>query len=653
METRTVEETEGVLDYIQRGGRLHAFDYTNIPQEEKEKGFAKAREYLNQPMRSVINGAEDTEQNRIWFDSGNTWYHHANPNNPDERFGRIYPLHKEAVAYLMTVAMDSQWDPQWDGPENFESRKAVLDKFLASVYEDRHLYAGLMALSQGKTGLEVYRDMQEHFDFWRAYRAVKDVMVMDEVFLESGGDTKLAYKPYAGVVGIWQPFNFSCIGIGDASAALLMGNSVVIHTSARNVGPYKWQFDKLLEAGVPPHRIQFVIPHDDPSGKIKPDTAMSEALAAHPDMQVIQFTGSHAVAQRLHKVQSKKVQQFGRLDYKLHAEASGYNPFVIAGLPEGSLEPLQAFLLEDDPGGMSSEEWDRFFDELPDGTLKNLCTAVVDCVTGLQAHKCSTCKEFIVAVDEDEERGIHPDDASALKFMIAERLRRVKVGKVEDGGCDMGALIDQKMHNDVRRKVNKIMKEGGILLTPDSVKEAMEGDGRPQTMRPVMYEVPKDQNLDTMETVEIFAPIVRWKEVNGIQAAIERANDLGYALTGTVLAATKKQAEMIREHMPQGVVYVSGDEGQVDGCTAAPAPQIPFGGSGKSGTALPYRPGTPHHPLLFAQQVSHTREPRSTWGQRKHANATRAALDVLAQRDPEGVREWVRREVETLKSEEE
>lgn len=626
------EDTDAVLEFIERGGRLLAIDYTKIPPEEKQEGFRKAREYLHQSMHSVIAG--------VAVQNPDHTYYHPNPNDPTETFAPVHPLSREYVDTVMDIAMDEEFHPGWDGQENFEARQHVLDQFVARVYQDRATLAALMALCQGKTGFEVYRDMQELFDFWREYREVQEVMRYNESLLRSDGDTTLEYRPLDGVVGIWQPFNFSCIGAGDTMGALLMGNSVVVHTSARNVGTYKWLYEKLLEAGVPPERVQFVIPHDDPD-PAKVDNSMSVALAEHSDMQLIQFTGSHAVAQKLHAIQARKVQDgVGRLDYKLQAEASGYNPFVITGLPEGAMKPLYAFLVaggheDDEP---TAEAWDQFFARLEQegGTLQNLLNAATDSVMGLQAHKCSSCKEFIVAVDEHE--GMSPMDASMLKILIAERLRRVKIGPVEEGGVEMGALIDEKMHTLVWDSVEKIAAEGGELLTVASPDEAMCVPGLPNAMRPAFYEVPKG-NLAPMDKVEIFAPVVRWNEVDGIDAALERANDLGYALTAAIFAATEEEAKALREQMSHGVVYISG------GCTGAPAPQIPFGGSGKSGTGSAYRPGNSRTPVAFTQEVSRPRSPRVEWGKGLHPSPTSDVLDSIARRDPEGVIAWVRREM--------
>lgn len=634
------EDFASVLEFIERGGRPRGIDYTAVGPELKADGFRKAREYLHQPISSVVGGMQILNSERT--------YHHPNPNNPDgETFAPIHPLPLERVAEVMDIALDEEECPVWDGQENFERRRRVLSAFLANVYRDRHTYSALMALCQGKTGYEGYLDMQEHFDHWRQYREVRGPELFNEFLLRSNGDTALENRPLEGIVGVWQPFNFSCIGIGDTVAALLKGNSVVIHTSARNIGTYKWLYDKLLEAGVPPERAQFIVPHDDPDDYAKADTAMSEALAAHPGVQLIQFTGSHKVAKLLHAAQADKVQKGTEwLDYRLQAEASGYNPIVVAGFPQGTLDPLRSFLGGHESTTPIPEAWDHFFAglEREGGMLQNFLRAVVFSTTGLQAHKCSSCKEFVVALDEEGEVGLQPADAAMLKLCVAERLKRVKIGAVEGGGVDMGSLIDRKMHRDVRGKLERVVAEGGQLLTGDSVDDIMHVEGLPNAMKVALYEVPKG-NLTSMDKVEIFAPVVRWLEVHGVEGALERVTNLGYALTAAVVAPTENLAKEIRNQMPQGVIYISSDAGGVDGCTGAPAPQIPFGGSGKSGTGSAYRSGSARYSHFSTQEVSRPRFCRLDWGKGLHPSPTSDLLDFIARWDPEGVMAWVRKEI--------
>lgn len=252
-----------------------------------------------------------------------------------------------------------------------------------------------------------------------------------------------------------------------------------------------------------------------------------------------------------------------------------------------------------------------------------------------------------MAVDPAGQEGLLPVDAGMLKLLVAERLKRVKIGPAEAGGVDIGALIDVKMHMLVRKSLQKIVEEGGEFLTtdtPDDVDSVMTVDGQPQAMRVAFYEVPGGK-LDTMDAVEIFAPVVRWNEVQGRDGAIARATSLGYALTATVVAPTEREAKEVRTHLPHGVAYISSDNGNIDGCTGAPAPQIPFGGGWKSGTGSPCRPGNSQYPIGFTQKVSRPRCARADWGKGKYPAPTSDVLDSVARRDPQGVLKWVQENI--------
>lgn len=607
----SLEDAADVLDFISRGGRLPGVDYNQLPAEERDEGFRHARAYLNRNMGSVINGVEQT-----YFSDGDDdlSYHHSNPNNPDETFGTLYALGGDQVDEVMEVAAYSPELPDWDGMHHLTTRIAVLDRFMATLYEQRHVFAGLMALSQGKSGNEVFRDMQELFDFARNYRKVPDAILLHQAALHSSGDTAVDYHPIQGVIGVWQPFNFTCIGVGEAMSALMLGNRVVIHTSARNVGPYKWCFEKMLEAGVPPSRLQFVIPHDTDDPSRSRDDTMSESLAQHPLIKLIAFTGSHAVASRLKSAQAEKATRHGSLDYKLNAETGGYNPLLVAGLPDGALDPLLAAPRE--------EDWGTFLAHLEPGTfLYNFRAALVDSVCGLQSHKCSAMGEIVVALDETRKNGLSLLEARLLQSFAVEILNRVTVADVtQDPKANMGGLIDMKAKDGLLRDVQQLIERGASILTGDgTLAERSDVEGLPTGLKPILWEVASSVDLGELDAQELFGPVVRWNAIEGgREALVTRANSLGYALTSSVIDSTLERGRELHDRIPHGVSYVASGP-LVDGTTAAPAPQVPFGGHGKSGTGTANRPGTMFHPLDFAQPVSRGRLPRAEWGQALNA----------------------------------
>lgn len=606
------ESLESVMEFIRAGGRLPAIHVLDEDDEDVAEGLRKAEQYLDRDMFSEVSGREWPRD--IRFDSDHHYYH-PEPNRPDCVGGKIYPLLPQNVDAVMAevAARKAEDIPGWDGEENLDARIEVLDRAMAMMWQDRHTFAGLLALSGGKNDMEIFRDLQELFDFARNYRLVEHEMNKQQDVLRSKGNTSWGYRAMDKAVGIWQPFNFACIGIGEAIAALIAGNTVVIHTSARAVGPYKWAYEKLKAAGVPVGRMHFIIPDGDDASETGGDPEMSKRLAEHDDLGNIYATGSSAVMRQLQATQVEKNARQKRLDLQLHAEAGGYNPLVVLGLPDGAMESLTEFFAElsHDEVAPSGGDWDRFLASLPkDSFLASFAEALVDSACGLQGHKCSALSRVIVAVGEG---AVSRSDADMLKRFAIEVMNRVEVGDVvENPGVRMGSLIDEGMHKKVRGQVQKILDRGGRILTGDGhLAERMSVDGLPSAMRPIIYEDPNWTPEDGYD--EIFAPVFGWVEVDGRKAAIQNAWDIHYALTLSVVDATTDGAKEAREQLPHGVAYVSG-KGYVGPTTAAPASDIAFHGYKASGTGSEDKsPGTARRPLAFMQQYPRVNVPRCDW----------------------------------------
>lgn len=605
-------DLESIFDFIRKGGRLPGVDYNNLKPVEKERGLKAARAFLNKPMFSVVNGValdgKDEFDKRTYF--------HPNPNDQEEKFGTIHALHPEKVDHVMSIVDNGKRTkiPDWDGEHNLGKRIEVLDRAMALIYKDKNVLAGLLALSGGKSGLEGFRDMQELFDFANNYRGVPKQIALQQLVLKSDGDTSLGVRELDKVVGLWQPFNFPCIGAGDLIAALMMGNTVVIHTSARMVGPYLWFFEKFREAGVPAPRVHFVIPHGDSEGG-KIDSTMSENLAKSDVIGNIYFTGSRAVASKLQQTQAEKNNRLGRLDLKLHAEAGGYNPMLIVGLPERALQELEAFR----PSCCFE------ISSCPQGSwLREFAEAIIDSSCGLQGHKCSALGRVTVAIDDSGVNGLTTKQAWKLQQFALAALESVQAGDVtRDPKVKMSGLIDMAMRNKIIEALSRIIKAGGKThgrFSLEEISRRIPGS----RMLPIMFEAPAG-----MEVEEIFGPVFEWKQVDGRNLAIQDTQRLPYALTCAVYAKTAEEALAIREQLPNGVGYIS-SETCAPTTTAAPAPQIPFGGKKASGTdSGVLKPGTANHPLQFADVYAKA-IPRNEWGKGLgDPNRTLAAFEAF------------------------
>ena len=165
-----------------------------------------------------------------------------------------------------------------------EARREVLRALADLLDEHRHEAAELAALDNG-TPVSVLRPGRYTAAWVRAYADMATELVEEDVDVERG-TARLRRVPY-GVVGVIPPWNGSMVGMGQkCGPALAAGNTVV--AKPPELAPFGMlRFAELaLEAGLPPGVLNVVVG----------GPATGAALAAHPDIDKLTFTGGAGTA---------------------------------------------------------------------------------------------------------------------------------------------------------------------------------------------------------------------------------------------------------------------------------------------------------------------------------------------------------------------
>jgi phenylacetaldehyde dehydrogenase len=185
-----------------------------------------------------------------------------------------------------------------------EQRAALLDRFADLVAQHR---ADLVPLVQAETGatLRVTETMQvpQTVDRLRRYArgALEPVTVpmppveMPSTALAPGGvlGTVVVRQP-VGVVACITPYNFPLVNMaGKIGPALAMGNTVVVKPAPQDPLAVLRVAELAAEAGFPPGVVNVVVGSGADTG---------EALVAAPGVDMVSFTGSTVVGQRIGSV---------------------------------------------------------------------------------------------------------------------------------------------------------------------------------------------------------------------------------------------------------------------------------------------------------------------------------------------------------------
>jgi len=203
-------------------------------------------------------------------------------------------------------------------------RADILDRAAELMEERRGRLINLLQIEGGKTIDDAVSEVREAVDFCRYYAAEARRLMGEAVRMPgpTGESNQLVLRGRGVFVAI-SPWNFPlAIFLGQVTAALAAGNSVVAKPAEQTPVIAFEAIELLYDAGTPHTALQF-LPGD---GKI------GEALVNHPGIGGVVFTGSWEVARTINRTLAAKD---GAI-VPLIAETGGINAMIVdaTALPE-------------------------------------------------------------------------------------------------------------------------------------------------------------------------------------------------------------------------------------------------------------------------------------------------------------------------------
>jgi len=306
-------------------------------------------------------------------------------------------------------------------------------------------------------------------------------------------------EPY-GVVGAITPWNYPLHQIAlKAAFAMAAGNTVVLKPS--EVTPLvAIELTKIVEEVGLPAGVFNLVPGTGPE--------VGEAIAAHPDVDLVTFTGSTRAGKRVMELAAGTVK-------KVSLELGGKSPNVI----------------------------------LPDADLGKAVPAAVGAAVINSGQTCSALTRLIVPADKAGE-------VEAIAAQVAESL---VVGDPTDEGTQLGPLSSRRQHQRVLGYIEKGIEEGARIVTggPEPVEGLQGCYVRPTIFADVTPEM-------TIFQEEIFGPVLAISTYETEEEAAQLANDTVYGLAGGVWAGTTERAVEFAKKIRAGQVEVNGGGFNVD-----------------------------------------------------------------------------------------
>jgi acyl-CoA reductase-like NAD-dependent aldehyde dehydrogenase len=324
------------------------------------------------------------------------------------------------------------------------------------------------------------------------------------------GNSLIVREP-VGVVGAITPWNYPLHQIAAKVApAIAAGCTVVLKPS--QVAPLNAALlaEVIDEVGLPAGVFNLV------TGR---GSVIGEALALHPDVDAISFTGSTAAGRRVSEAAAGTIK-------RVALELGGKSPNV---------------LLEDAD----------FVRAIPDGVSKCFLNS---------GQTCSALTRMLVPRSRLGE-------AEELAAAAAEQF---KPGDPFEPETTLGPLVSEDQRDQVREYIRKGTEEGAKLLTggleaPDSLEHGY-------FVAPTVFSEVTPQMTIAQE--EIFGPVLALMPYEDENEAVRIANDSIYGLAGGVWSGDPEHAKRVACRIRTGQVEINGGVFN---------PLAPFGGYKQSG----------------------------------------------------------------------
>jgi aldehyde dehydrogenase (NAD+) len=327
---------------------------------------------------------------------------------------------------------------------------------------------------------------------------------------EQVGNSLIVREP-VGVVAAITPWNYPLHQIAAKVApAMAAGCTVVLKPS--QVAPLNAALlaDVIDEVGLPAGVFNLV------TGR---GSVIGEALALHPDVDAISFTGSTTAGRKVSEAAAGTIK-------RVALELGGKSPNII--LEDADLEPA-----------------------IKDGVAKCFLNS---------GQTCSALTRMLVPRSRLAE-------AEQIAGAVAEFF---KPGDPFAEGTMLGPLVSEEQRELVRGYIEKGSAEGAKLVTGGV--EPPEGLEQGYFVAPTVFsEVTTGM---TIAQEEIFGPVLVLMPYEDEEEAVAIANDSIYGLAGGVWSGDQEHAKSVARRIRTGQVEING---------GAFNPLAPFGGYKQSG----------------------------------------------------------------------
>ncbi|MFD2169741.1 aldehyde dehydrogenase family protein [Tumebacillus lipolyticus] len=420
---------------------------------------------------------------------------------------------QEDINRAVAAARDAFEAGPWSRMQPQERARLIYT--LADLIErDADVFAEIETLDNGKPIREAkHVDVPLTVEHFRYYAGWATKITGDVVAVNVPNMHNYVRREPIGVVGQIIPWNFPLLmAAWKLGAALATGCTVVLKPAEQTPLSALYLAKLIQEAGFPPGVVNIVSGFGETAGK---------ALATHPDVDKVAFTGSTEVGKLIMNYAADNLK-------RVSLELGGKSPNIV----------------------------------FPDADFSRAVPGAMQAIFFNQGQVCSAGSRLYI------HKSVYDN---ALSDMVAYAGKKVRQGIGLDPKTTMGPLVTEEQMNRVTGYIEKGLEQGAKVAIGGSRADGELADG--YFVRPtVFYDV---QDEMTIAQEEIFGPVVAAMPFDDIEDVIKRANLTAYGLAAGVWTESMATAFQVAHKLRAGSVWIN--------CYNMFDAASPFGGYKQSG----------------------------------------------------------------------
>lgn len=371
-----------------------------------------------------------------------------------------------------------------------EERGRLLSALADAIREEKDRLAELETQDCGKPISQAEADVEGCARYFEYYAGIADKIHGDSIPLAYDHIDYTIEEPL-GITAQIIPWNFPINLVGRTVAPALAAGNVAVAKPAEQTPLTALEVGELaLDAGFPPGVLNVVSGFGAEAGA---------ALAGHPDVNGVSFTGSVVTGRTVAKLAMDNVTP-------VHLELGGKSPNVV--FPDADFETA----------------------------VENAITAIFTTNAG---QVCSAGSRLLV----------HEDVHAEFVDELATRVGELSVGPGTDDP-DVGPLVSSDQYEKVKKFIDIGREEVGEPVVGGEIPD-QEG----YFVRPTVFDGVDNHSRIAQE--EIFGPVLSVITFSDEDEAIELANDVEYGLVAGIFTENLGRAHRFAREVEAGQIYIN------------------------------------------------------------------------------------------------